>query len=192
MIKLSSDFELDRYGLHVRFARVDDAEFIHKLRTASKTAPYMHIEGCTVETQREWLMNYIKREANGEEYYIIFEREGEPIGIQRLCHFDGVKFHCSSWAFKENIPSYYGIAGALISREIAFDILGLEEEESWRDGIVVTNKNVIMFMKLLGWKQTGVHNDGEFDMITGVLTKEAFLKNKLKVLRFIPKTMQQS
>ena len=180
-----------KYGLKVRLAEVEDAEFIHALRTAPKTAPFMHIDGCTVDTQREWLRRYKVREANGEEYYLVYEQDGEPIGVQRLCYFDGTHYHCSSWAFVEDIPSHFGIAGALIAREIAFEVLGMEVEENWRDGIVATNKNVIAFMKLLGWKQTGERFEGDLKLITGVLTKEDFYNNKKKILRFFPKEYQQ-
>ena len=187
MIKLSADFSEDFYGLHVRLATVDDAEFIYGLRTAPKVAPFMHNDGCSVETQREWLKEYKRREANGEEYYFVYEDQTGPVGVLRLCHFTEHDYHCSSWAFKENIPSHYAFAGALFAREIAFERLGFDEEVNWRDGILAINRNVISFMKILGWKQTGEHYEGDIKMVTGVLTKEDYLKNKEKVLRFIPK-----
>lgn len=187
MNKLLRDFSEDYYGLHVRLAREEDAAFIHTLRTSPKIAPFMHIDGCTIDTQREWLKKYKLREANGEEYYFVYEVNGEPVGLLRLCYFTEHDYHCSSWAFKENIPSYYAFAGALFAREVAFERLGFEEEVNWRDGILAVNKNVIAFMKMMGWKQTGEHYEGDIKMLTGVLKKEDFLKNKSKILRFIPK-----
>ncbi len=187
MIKLPKNFSESYYGLHVRLATIDDAEFIYGLRTSPKTAPFMHNEGCTVETQRVWLKEYKKREANGEEYYFVYEDQTGPVGVLRLCHFTERDYHCSSWAFKENIPSHYAFAGALFAREVAFERLGFDEEVNWRDGILAINKNVISFMKMMGWKQTGEHYEGNIKMLTGVLKKEDFLKNKSKILRFIPK-----
>ena len=45
MIKLSSDFNLDKYGLHVRLVNEDDAEFIVSLRTDPKLSRFIHDTG---------------------------------------------------------------------------------------------------------------------------------------------------
>lgn len=184
---LPQNFELDRYGMHVRFACVDDAVFIHALRTNEKNAQFLHVDGCSIETQRVWLRNYKVKEAKGEEYYFVFERENEPIGVIRLCYFENDDYHCSSWTFRDNQPAYCALAGALIAREISFEMLEMKKEVNWRDGIIDNNRNVLLYMKMLGWKQTSEHFEGKIRFLTGVLTREDYLLNKSKVLRFIPK-----
>jgi hypothetical protein len=42
MTPLPSNFELDRYGLHVRLVREEDAEFILSLRTDPKLSRFIH------------------------------------------------------------------------------------------------------------------------------------------------------
>ena len=68
MIKLPSDFETDRYGLHVRLVREEDAEFIVKLRTDPKLGRYIHATDNNVEKQRKWIRDYKKRENDGIQY----------------------------------------------------------------------------------------------------------------------------
>lgn len=190
MKKLPSDFEYDKYGMRIRLANVEDAEFIHALRTDPKSAPYMHIDGCTVETQRSWLIEYKKREANGEDYYFIYYKDGEAIGVDRLYHIKDKEFHCGSWVFKHGLPPYCSMAGAVMAREIAFEILNMEVESNLEDGMVDTNTNVIRFMTMLGFKKTGEHTEGRFNFINGLLTKEDFEANKTRIIRFVPKEFQ--
>lgn len=190
MKKLPSNFEYSKYGMTIKLAQIKDAEFIHSLRTNPKSAPFMHIDGCTVETQRKWLEEYKEREIKGEDYYFVFYKDNEPIGVDRLYHIHERDFHCGSWVFMHGLPAYCSIVGAVMAREIAFDILEKEIEYNHEDGIVETNVNVIKFMTMLGFKKTSEHVEGNFHFINGVLTKEDFEKNKGKVIRFVPKNLQ--
>ena len=190
MIKLPRDFEIEKYGLRIRLATEEDAEFIHNLRTDPKNSPFMHVDGCTVDTQRQWLKEYKKREDRGEDYYFIYYFEGKPIGVDRLYHIKEKEFHCGSWVFKFGLPAFCSLAGAVLAREIAFEILEKEVESNIEDGIVSTNVHVISFMTMLGFKRTGEHLEGNFHFINGLLSKEDFNKNKAKVIRFLPKEFQ--
>ena len=49
MNKLPSNFELDRYGLHVRLMREVDAEFVVEMRTNPQNAQTIHNNNPSVE-----------------------------------------------------------------------------------------------------------------------------------------------
>ena len=55
MTKLPENFELDRYGLHVRLVREEDAEFIVELRTSEHNSRYIHGTVGDIEQQKVWL-----------------------------------------------------------------------------------------------------------------------------------------
>ena len=81
--KLPSNFELDRYGLHVRLVREEDAEFIVRLRTNEHNSRYIHDTVADVEQQKVWLRTYKQRELEGKEYYVlkihnVYRGEPEP------------------------------------------------------------------------------------------------------------------
>lgn len=191
MTKLSSNFELDRYGLHVRLVREEDAEFIVKLRTNSYNSQFLHSTDSSIESQLAWLREYKKREQAGEDYYFMFEHKGEKVGVARLYGIDGVQYTHGSWVFDNDAPSYCAVASAIICREIAFDMLGLEFESNERDGMDATNKNIINFQKLLGMVVQGERLEGNRKFLYGILTKESFEQHKKGVLRFIPKQYQE-
>lgn len=191
MIKLPSNFELDRYGLHVRLVREEDAEFIVKLRTNSYNSQFLHSTDSSIESQLAWLREYKKREQAGEDYYFIFEHKGEKVGVARLYGIDGVQYTHGSWVFDNDAPSFCAVASAIICREIAFDILGMEVESNMRDGTDATNKNVINFQKLLGMDYQIEREENGRKFLCGIITRESFVRSKKNILRFIPKEYQE-
>ena len=58
MIKIPANFELDRYGIHVRLVREEDAEFIVKLRTDPQHARFLGHTDNNVSKQVEWMREY--------------------------------------------------------------------------------------------------------------------------------------
>ena len=62
MTKLSSNFELDRYGLHVRLVREEDAAFILSLRTDSKLSRFIHPTENDEVKQRANIRGYKERQ----------------------------------------------------------------------------------------------------------------------------------
>lgn len=124
MTPLPSNFELDRYGLHVRLVREEDAEFILRLRTDEKLARYLHATDDNVEKQVEWIKQYKIREAAGEDYYFIYDKDGQNIGVNRIydINYDQEQVTAGSWICKaEGMISIYTI---MILRDIMFDIMG--------------------------------------------------------------------
>ena len=124
MIKLPSDFETDRYGLHVRLVLEEDAEFIVKLRTDARLGRYIHATAKDVEKQREWIREYQKREAAGAEYYFVFETAaGNPLGVYRLYEITEESFTSGSWIFLSDAPLGASMVAFIIAREIAWELV---------------------------------------------------------------------
>ena len=121
MVKLQPDFESDRYGLHVRLVREEDAEFIVRLRTDPQICRYIHSTSEDVCKQKQWIRDYIVREKQGKELYFIFSKENENIGLARLYNIEDGKFTSGSWLSCSNFIGG-GVLCDIISREIAFDL----------------------------------------------------------------------
>lgn len=141
MNTLPSNFELDRYGLHVRLVREENAEFIVRLRTDSKLGYYIHATSSDVSKQVDWIKEYKKREIAGTEYYFIFSKNGENIGLARLYNIEEEKFTSGSWLSCSNEIGV-GVLCDIISREIAFELY--PESLNYFD-IRKGNKNVIRY-----------------------------------------------
>ena len=97
MKQLPLDFEITKYGLHCRLVNESDAAFIVQLRTDAKRSRFIHETDNDVNKQVEWIRNYKQREADGLEYYFIYDINGEPFGVYRIYNiFDD---HCTegSW-----------------------------------------------------------------------------------------------
>lgn len=185
MTKLPENFELDRYGLHVRLVREEDAEFIVRLRTDEKLSKYIHPTENNIQKQIDYIKGYKEREARGEDYYFIFLYQNQSVGVARLYNITEQCFTFGSWLFVPDIPFWVSAAGALITREIGFEMLDKELEKEV-DGTHEDNKGVISFSKMLGMNFDSYRIDAKGKYLTGALKKEDFEKNKLKITRIIP------
>lgn len=127
MLKLPSNFELDRYGLHVRLVREEDAEFILKLRIDPQNARYLGKTDNDVNKQVAWIREYKKREAEAKDYYFIFYKENCPIVLCRLYNIDWthLTYTSGSWVSVPGMDYESVMTCSIIMGEIAQDILGL-------------------------------------------------------------------
>lgn len=141
MIKLPKDFELYRYGLHVRLVCEEDAEYIVQLRTNPTKSLYIHTTSIDVNAQEEWLRAYKKREYEGNEYYFIFSYRGENVGVARIYDIEKDRFTSGSWLASSNMIGI-GVLCDIISREIAFELY--PESNNYFD-VRKGNKNVIRY-----------------------------------------------
>lgn len=184
MNKLPDNFSLDRYGLHVRLVREEDAEFIVKLRTDSQNMRFIHDTDSSVEKQVDWIRNYKKREEEGVEYYFIFFRDDNPLGVYRLYNLHDGIFTTGSWVFMRACDSSSPILAAIIAIELAFENLNLELVDAF-DGCHVDNKKVDKVNRLLGYKETGRIQDVKGEYITYTLCKEDFYQSREKLLKLL-------
>ena len=129
-MKLPSNFELDRYSLHVRLVREEDAEFILSLRTNPVLSKYLHAVENDVDKQRQWIRSYKNREANGKDYYFIFSSHSQPVGVIRIYDIDYIKKRATagSWVCEPELPMQIPISILIICREIMFDMIGAEKD----------------------------------------------------------------
>ena len=181
---LPNDYHGERYGLSFRFVDVCDADFIYMLRSDPELSRYIHGVHGGVEEQREWIRKYKEREAAGQEYYFIFYKDGEPVGLQRLYSFHDTTFTSGSWIMVKNLPVEAVLAAPIIVREIAFEDLGMTFEDNY-DATHVDNKKVIKFNKMFGCKIYKHFMDVKGEYVAMSLTKEDFEANKPKLLQMI-------
>jgi hypothetical protein len=156
MIKLPPDFELDRYGLHVRLVNENDAKFILKLRTDPTLNKYIHKTDEDVASQVAWIRKYKLRERDGIEFYFIFSYNGVEYGVDRLYKIHDKDFVSGSWLFLPLSPIGVSSLAGIITKEIAYDILNLENDFA---DIRKQNKSVIRYMMM--FKPSIIREDAE-------------------------------
>ena len=175
MNKLPSIFEIDRYGLHGRLVREEDAEFIVRLRTDAKLGRYIHSTSENVDNQRQWIRDYIEREKTGKEYYFIFSKNNKNVGLARIYNIEEGKFTSGSWLSCSDIIGG-GVLCDIISREIAFKLY--PDSINYFD-IRKENKNVIRYHQ--SYHPTIYREDDE--NLYFYLTKQNFEKYKKLYIR---------
>lgn len=181
---LPPDFRGDKYGVQYRFVTEDDAEFIYKLRSNKTLSKYIHdIEG-GVENQREWIRKYKEREERGVEYYFIFYRNNNPIGLCRIYSIKGTTFTSGSWVMIPGSTVEDIVAVPVITREFAFETLGMEFEDNY-DACHIENKKVIKFNLSFGCKIYKHFQDVKGEYVAMSLTKEDFEMRKPELLKYI-------
>jgi hypothetical protein len=121
-------FPVSRYGLNFRLVVEDDAEFIVGLRTNKKLSRYISSTDSSVQNQVNWIRNYKHREAEGKEYYILFEDGNkEKLGLVRLYKIEGKSFTAGSWLVSPDADEMVGIKSDLFLLVFSFEELKLEE-----------------------------------------------------------------
>ena len=181
---LPSDYSGEKYGLTYRFVNEGDAEFVYKLRTDPILSKYIHDVQGGIEGQIQWIRNYKKREAEGDEYYLIFFKDGKPVGLNRLYSFHDTTYTGGSWVMVPNSPMEVVLAVPLIIREIAFEELGMTFEDNY-DATHVDNKKVIKFNKMFGCKIYKHFMDVKGEYVAMSLTKEDFEANKPRLVSML-------
>lgn len=181
---LPLDFHGSKYGLTYRLVNESDASFIIEMRTAPQVGQFLHKTSNSVDDQIKWIKSYKEREVDGTDYYFIFFKDGEPIGLDRIYDINGTTFNVGSWVMKQDLPVEYVLAVPLITNEIAFELLNLKLNDS-PDGVHENNKKVLKFNKMLGYKVTGEYQseNGRFYSIR--LTKQDFEAKKKCLIRML-------
>lgn len=176
--KLSSDFEMSKYGLHVRLVNESDAEFILSLRTNQELSRYLHPTENDVEKQREWIRAYKQRERAGEEYYFIYDVDGEPLGVNRIYSVRGKVCTGGSWICRPQSDYVESIATLLFIRDLMFETLGFEKELF---DVRKENRNVLRTHKMMGATITG---ESDIDFFFE-LEKEKYLNNRGRIISLL-------
>ena len=182
--KLASGFRMNKYGIDVRFVEESDAEFILSLRTNPKLSRYLHHTDNDVEKQRQWIRDYKEREAKGIDYYFLYSKNETKLGVSRIYNIKEGRFTCGSWIFSPGLSYELPFLSSIVTKEIAFDILGLDFEDC-NDGVHIKNTKVLKANKMMGMKETGRILDNGETFITMSLNKNDFNKSKTKMLKLL-------
>lgn len=125
---LPSDFECDKYGLHVRYVVEEDASFILSLRTNPMLSRFIHKTSNDIDAQKNWIREYKVREQLGQDYYFIYSTVDELIGVNRIYNLKEKSCTGGSWICVPNANPNKSIATLLFSRDIMFELLECEDE----------------------------------------------------------------
>jgi len=173
---------IEKYGIILRFAEVDDAEFILSLRTDPKLGKFISYTDPDIATQRKWIENYKKREKSGQEYYFIAEdKKGDSYGTIRLYNFDERSFEIGSWLFRADAPLGMAIKAHFIGFEVGFEKL---QAEYCRFDIRKENTGVLRYMQDF---ITNLIGEDELNYYF-TLSKENFYKRRSEIALFSVKS----
>jgi len=183
MNPITEETIIERYGLQVRLATIDDAEFILSLRTDDRLARHISTTSPDLSQQRKWLQQYKQREAEGKEYYFIIQHKQRPIGTFRLYDIEGDHFVSGSWVFSPDSPAGASILGEIICKEIAYENLKLNHNRGdvRKDNRQVMRYNLSYHPTITGEDDKNVYM--EFD-------KNIFYKEKEKHISLCEKIMK--
>lgn len=180
--QLPSDFTYEKFGVKFRFVNEDDADIIIKLRTNPKLTRYIHDTDSDLDKQKEWIRNYKLRESEGTEYYFVVNYQNNPVGLIRVYNIHEKVFTIGSIIMGPEAPIHCVLAATIIAKEIAFEILDLELEDTF-DGVHVDNKQVLKLSLSWGKKEYRRFQDVKGEYIAFRLTKEDYLQIKPKKIR---------
>lgn len=182
MNKLPENFECTKYGVHFRLANEEDSKFIIELRTDPVLTRFIHDTDSDIEKQKEWMRYYKEREKEGTEYYFIVSCDEQPCGVIRIYKIHDGIFTIGSILMKKGAPIHCAFATTILTKEIAFEILDLQLEDTF-DGVHVDNKKVIKLSYSWGKKVYKHFMDVKGEYLAFSLTKEDYLVVKPKKVR---------
>lgn len=175
---LSSEFSMDRYGLHVRLVNEEDTDYILSLRTNKKLAKFLHPTENSRQKQLEWLANYKVREREGRDYYFIYEKNGKPVGVNRVYNIFEYYGTVGSWICNSDNEVETSMATYFFLKDILFEILNLDLT------VFDVRKNNKHVLKL--HEKVGAQIVGESDInYYFVLNKQAYFSHRNKILTLL-------
>jgi hypothetical protein len=120
-------FPIAQYGLNFRLVVEEDAQFILSLRTDKKLARFISFTDNSLENQVRWIRNYKQREADGKEYYVIFENaDKNPLGTFRLYDIKDDSFIAGSWLVRPDADEFAAIKSDLFLLNFSFEYLKMK------------------------------------------------------------------
>lgn len=148
-------------NINMRTVEIEDAEFIYTMRQDEAKTKYLSKISATIESQKEWIKEYKKREEEKQEFYFLIEsKTKEKLGLVRVYDFKDDSFlgdsqgsFCwGSWLIKEDAPKTTGIESALQIYEFGFYKLGFVKSHF---DVRKENIKVVAFHKRFGAKIVG-------------------------------------
>lgn len=163
----------------LRPVRMEDAEFIVRLRNQPHVVGIVNDTSADIEKQRQWLREYFDRP--NDYYWIIETPSGEPFGTTSLYHYDAEKKQMESgrWVQLKDERFAYNFFKSLVQiNDFAFEVLGLSRIVF---DVAVHNKRVIRYHQSYGAEITHVEKglfviQGEpVDMVWFEITRQKWV-----------------
>lgn len=156
---------------NIRSVREADAEFVLSLRCNEKKAQFLHKTEYNIEKQKEYIKNCLKKD--DEWYFIIENKQHEPIGTYRIYDLRRDSFCIGSWLMIDGCSPNEVIEGEYLVKMFAFNQTGFNK---FHFDVRKDNKKVIRFHKMMGANVVG---ETDLDYLFEC-TKEDYLKNVKK------------
>ncbi len=142
-----NDKKLNGRNIKFRLAKINDAEFILKLRL--EKGGFLSKTDVDLKNQVNWLKEYKIREQKKIEYYFIIKDkcQNKDVGTIRIYNIQGGQFSWGSWVVITGSPYYVAIESCLLLYDFAFYDLNLDKScFDVRKG----NKKVVSFHEKFG------------------------------------------
>jgi RimJ/RimL family protein N-acetyltransferase len=133
----------------LRLVEESDAEFILSLRVNKDLCKHISKTEMSVEKQREWIVNYKKREFAKEEFYFVILSDNEAVGTIRVYNVVRNYFCWGSWIIKKDARIQTAIESMLNLYFLSFECLSLRTA---RIDVRNDNKSVLAIHKKMGAK----------------------------------------
>lgn len=114
---------LEGFLLRLRPVALEDAAYIHALRSDPRYNTHLSPVAGGVEAQRAWIERYLEREARGSEIYFVIERrsDAQRCGVVRLYDITEQQFTWGSWILDENKPRKAALESAVLIYKFGFE-----------------------------------------------------------------------
>lgn len=126
MNKLSGRFTAERYQLSVRLVNEEDAGYILKLRTDTGLAKFIHQTDNDLDKHLKWMKQYKERELDGRDYYFIYFKDGQPVGVNRIYNIYHYYATIGSWICDPTNDAETSIATYFFMLDILFEYMNLD------------------------------------------------------------------
>lgn len=123
---LSQNFSLKKYGISVRLVNESDTDYILGLRTDKIRTRFIHQTSESRAKHLQWFANYKKREKEARDYYFIYEKDGKPIGVNRIYNIFEYYGTIGSWICNPDNPVEVSMATYFLMLDILFEVLDLD------------------------------------------------------------------
>lgn len=142
---MKHSYRMDGFGYRLRPVTENDIQFIIKIRTEdAQRNKYIHKISSDIESQKEWLNDYYKRE---NDYYFVIENRinTQPEGL--IAFYNQVN-NCAEWGrWVLKRGSLAAAESVYLIYKIAFEIVGLDELYC---RTIKENKAVVSFHDSIG------------------------------------------
>lgn len=115
--------KLEGRFVNLRSAGVRDAEFTREVRQDADLTKYMPAIDNTIEEQRNWIRNQMKKE--GDYFFVVEDKDFKPLGTISIYDINNKRGHSGRIAIKGNFMQC--IEAQLLLCNFAFNELHLEE-----------------------------------------------------------------